>query len=45
MDDLAMKPTIEGARVVLRPVSADDAEAFVAAMDDAEGNRLTGPHR
>ena len=45
MEDLSTKPTIEGARVVLRPVSADDAEAFVAAMDDAEGNRLTGTHR
>ena len=45
MEDLSIKPTIEGARVVLRPVSADDAEAFVAAMEDAEGNRLTGTHR
>ena len=45
MDDLAAKPTIEGARVVLRPVDVDDAEPFLAAMDDAEGQRLTGTHR
>ena len=44
MDDLSVKPTIEGERVRLRPISADDAEAFLASMDD-EGRRLTGTHR
>jgi RimJ/RimL family protein N-acetyltransferase len=45
MDDLSRKPTIEGARVVLRPVHVDDAESFLAALADPEGNRLTGTHR
>jgi len=44
MDDLSVKPTIEGARLVLRPVDVDDAEEFLASMDE-EGRRLTGTHR
>ena len=44
MDELADTPTIEGERVVLRPVHVDDAEAFLASMDD-DGLRLTGTHR
>ena len=44
MDDLAEKPTITGARVLLRPVCAADAAAFMVSMDD-EGRRLTGTHR
>lgn len=44
MDELAVKPTIEGDRIVLRPIDVADAEDFLAAMDD-EGQRLTGTHR
>jgi RimJ/RimL family protein N-acetyltransferase len=44
MDDLAQKPTIDGERIVLRPISIDDAEDFLASMDP-EGQRLTGTHR
>jgi RimJ/RimL family protein N-acetyltransferase len=45
MEDLATKPTIEGDRIVLRPVRVEDADAFMASMDDAEGQRMTGTHR
>jgi RimJ/RimL family protein N-acetyltransferase len=44
MHELADKPTIEGTRIVLRPVDVADAEDFLASMDD-EGQRLTGTHR
>jgi len=44
VDDLAVKPTIEGAHVLLRPVAAADADDFLASLD-AEGLRLTGTHR
>jgi RimJ/RimL family protein N-acetyltransferase len=40
----ADKPTIEGDRVVLRPMTVDDADAFFASMD-AESARLTGTRR
>ena len=44
MATFADKPTIAGERVVLRPMTGDDAESFLASMDD-EGLRLTGTHR
>lgn len=44
MATFADKPTITGKRVVLRPMTIDDAEPFLASMDD-EGHRLTGTHR
>jgi RimJ/RimL family protein N-acetyltransferase len=45
MDDFSTKPTIDGEHIVLRPVRVEDAEAFLASMDDAEGQRMTGTHR
>ena len=42
--DFAAKPTIEGERVILRPVSADDAPGLMELLGDPEGNRLTGTH-
>ncbi len=44
MATFAVKPTIMGERVVLRPMTVDDAEPFLASMDD-EGTRLAGTHR
>lgn len=41
----ADKPTIEGERVILRPMTAQDAEPFYASLDDDESRRLTGTHR
>lgn len=40
--DLRTKPTLVGERVVLRPVSADDAEGLLDLVSDEEDNRLTG---
>ena len=40
----ADKPTITGDRVILRPVTADDAEAFFNSLDDEETIRFTGTH-
>ncbi len=40
----AEKPTLEGRRVLLRPVTAADAPALVAALADPEVRRLTGTH-
>lgn len=40
----ADKPTIIGDRVILRPVTGDDAEAFFSSLDDEETIRLTGTH-
>ena len=42
--DFATKPTIEGERVILRPVSADDVAGLMDLLADPEGNRLTGTH-
>ena len=36
------KPTLEGERVVLRPVTGEDAEGLLDLLADDEGNRLTG---
>ena len=36
------KPILEGERVILRPVSADDAAGLLDMVADEEGNRLTG---
>lgn len=36
------KPTLVGERVILRPVSADDADGLLDLVADEEGNRLTG---
>ena len=44
MATLADKPMLRGERVILRPMVADDAEAFLASMDE-ESMRLTGTHR
>jgi RimJ/RimL family protein N-acetyltransferase len=41
----AVKPTIEGHKVLLRPMVAGDAEALLVLMNDDESNRLTGTHR
>ena len=40
----AIKPTLTGERVVLRPMEADDAEHMWADIDDDEATRLTGSH-
>jgi RimJ/RimL family protein N-acetyltransferase len=40
--DMRTKPTLEGERVILRPVSADDAPGLLDLIADDEGNRLTG---
>ncbi len=40
----AEKPTLEGRRVLLRPVTAADAPALVASLADPEVRRLTGTH-
>ena len=39
---MATKPTLEGERVILRPVSVGDAQGLLELVSDAEGNRLTG---
>jgi RimJ/RimL family protein N-acetyltransferase len=36
------KPTLRGGGLVLRPVRPEDAEALLAATEDAENMRLTG---
>ena len=42
--DMATKPTLAGERVILRPVSGDDAAGLLDLVADPEGNRLTGTH-
>jgi RimJ/RimL family protein N-acetyltransferase len=42
--DLATKPTIEGDRVILRPVSVGDVPGLLDLVADPEGSRLTGTH-
>ncbi len=44
MKSFADKPTLTGERVMLRSMLPEDAEPFFAALDDEEGNRLTGTH-
>ncbi|MBC8163942.1 MAG: GNAT family N-acetyltransferase, partial [Roseiflexaceae bacterium] len=36
------KPTLAGARVTLRPLAANDLDAYWALLQDAESLRLTG---
>ncbi len=36
------KPTIIGTNIVLRPITADDADAMFASLSDEESVRLTG---
>lgn len=36
------KPTLTGSKVVLRPITADDASAMFATLSDKESMRLTG---
>ena len=36
------KPILRGERVVLRPITADDAAAMFASLSDEESTRLTG---
>lgn len=38
------KPVLRGGRVVLRPLTAEDAEAMYASLDDPVSMRLTGTH-
>ncbi len=40
----ADKPTLKGERVLLRPVTAEDAPGLAAALADPETCRLTGTH-
>jgi RimJ/RimL family protein N-acetyltransferase len=40
--DMRTKPTLVGERVLLRPVSADDAPGLLDMVSDDEGNRFTG---
>ncbi|MGW5670386.1 GNAT family N-acetyltransferase [Micromonospora sp. NPDC003776] len=40
--DFSIKPTLTGVRVVLRPLTADDATVFQAILADPEVVRLTG---
>jgi RimJ/RimL family protein N-acetyltransferase len=40
--DLSHKPTLAGALVTLRPVTAQDAESFGRILDDLDVVRLTG---
>ncbi|GLF97006.1 GNAT family N-acetyltransferase [Streptomyces yaizuensis] len=42
--DFRTKPTLVGERVVLRPVTADDAPALLPMLRDPETSRLTGSH-
>jgi RimJ/RimL family protein N-acetyltransferase len=42
--DMLTKPTLNGRRVVLRPVSIDDVPGLLDMLADTEGNRLTGTH-
>ena len=44
MTTFATKPTLTGERVLLRPMTADDAQYMWADIDDAETTRLTGSH-
>ncbi|WP_343954636.1 GNAT family protein [Nonomuraea longicatena] len=40
----AVKPTLVGERVTLRPVGPDDLDGLVELVEDEEGARLTGSH-
>jgi RimJ/RimL family protein N-acetyltransferase len=43
--DMRTKPTLVGGRVMLRPVSVEDAAGLLDLVADEEGNRLTGTRR
>jgi RimJ/RimL family protein N-acetyltransferase len=43
--NFADKPTIDGQRIILRPLVASDAADLLADLDDVEARRLTGTHR
>ena len=40
----AAKPVLTGERVVLRPVTVDDAPGLVELLHDPEGRKMTGTH-
>jgi RimJ/RimL family protein N-acetyltransferase len=40
----ARKPILTGDRIVLRPVSVDDAPGLVELLHDPEGRKMTGTH-
>ncbi|MFJ6213009.1 GNAT family N-acetyltransferase [Streptomyces sp. NPDC092296] len=42
--DFRTKPTLPGEKVVLRPVTAEDAAVLYPLMDEPEVRRLTGSH-
>lgn len=44
MPTFADKPTLVGERVILRPITADDAASMWADLHDPEARRLTGTH-
>ena len=44
MATFADKPTIEGERIILRPLQSGDADALLAAMENGDSMRLTGTH-
>ena len=41
----AVKPTLVGEKVLLRPLTTDDVPAVMATLADEESTRLTGTHR
>jgi RimJ/RimL family protein N-acetyltransferase len=41
---MSTKPVLRGGRVVLRPLTAEDAEAMYASLDEPVSMRLTGTH-
>ena len=45
MTRFADKPTIDGERIILRPLGPEDAADLLADLDDVEARRLTGTHR
>jgi RimJ/RimL family protein N-acetyltransferase len=40
----SFKPTLVGERVVLRPISVEDAPGLVELLHDPEGRKMTGTH-
>ncbi|MET9916758.1 GNAT family protein [Streptomyces sp. NPDC006435] len=42
--DFLDKPSLQGEKVLLRPVTADDVDALMPMLLDAEAARLTGSH-
>lgn len=41
---MVSKPTLQGERVMLRPILAGDLDAYFALLEDRESLRLTGTH-